>query len=60
MMFNFSNFVLNLQVNVRIIHQNDNFYFKDHEDNFEERYRLKDIFRVVYFETMLNQKLIID
>jgi lipopolysaccharide assembly outer membrane protein LptD (OstA) len=59
-MFNFSNFILNLQVNVRITHQNDNFYSKDHEDNFEERHHPKDKFRVVYFEMILNHKSIID
>jgi hypothetical protein len=59
-MFDFSNFILNLQINVRIIHQNDNFYLKDHENNFEERYHLNDRFIVVYFEIILNQKSIID
>jgi hypothetical protein len=54
MMLDFSNFILNLQVNVLIMHQNDNFYLKDHEDNFEQRHHLKDRFRVVYFEMMLN------
>jgi hypothetical protein len=60
MMFYFSNFILNLKVNVRIMHQNDNFYIKNHEDNFEERHHMKDRFKVVYFEAMLNQKSIID
>jgi hypothetical protein len=60
MTFNFSNFTLDLQVNVIIMHQNDNFYLKDHENNFEEKHHLKDRFRVVYLKTMLNQKSIID
>jgi hypothetical protein len=36
-MSNFSNFILNIQVNIRIKHQCEYFYFKNHEDNFDER-----------------------
>jgi hypothetical protein len=60
MTFDFSNFILNLQVNVMIMHQNDNFYLKDHESDFEEKHHLKNKFRVVYFKTMSNQKSITD
>jgi hypothetical protein len=59
MTLNFSNFIVNLQVKVIIMNQNDNFYLKDHEDNFEERNHLKDRFKVVHFKIMLNQKSII-
>jgi hypothetical protein len=60
MTLDFSNFIVNLQVDVRIMNQNDNFYLKDHEDNFEERHHLKDRFKVIYFKIMLSQKSIID
>jgi hypothetical protein len=46
-MFNFSNFILNLQVDFRIRHQNINFYLKNHEDKFDERHHLYDRFRVI-------------
>jgi hypothetical protein len=54
MTHNFSNFVLNLQVNVRVMNQNDNFYLKDHEDNFEGKYHLKDRNKVDHFKINLN------
>jgi hypothetical protein len=57
-MFDFSNFIFNIQVDVGITNQNDNFYLKNHEDNFDEINHLNDRFRVVYFEIMLNQKSI--
>jgi hypothetical protein len=60
MMFDFSNFILNLQVNVRIMNQNDNFYLKDRKDSFEQKHHMKDRFIVVYFKIMLNYKSIID
>jgi hypothetical protein len=60
MTLDFSNFILNLQVNVRIMTQNVNFYLKDHKDNFEEKHPLEDRLRVVYFEVILNKKSIID
>jgi hypothetical protein len=47
MMFDFSNFIFKLKVNARIIHQKCNFYLKDHEDNFDERYHLNDGLRIV-------------
>jgi hypothetical protein len=36
-MSNFSNFILNIKVNIRIKHQSEYFYLKNHEDNFDER-----------------------
>jgi hypothetical protein len=50
MMFDFFNFNFNLKINVGIGHQSDNFYLKNHEDNFEERHHQNDRFRVVYFK----------
>jgi hypothetical protein len=46
--FIFSNFIFNIQVDVKIINQNDNFYLKNYEDNFDERHRLNNRFKVVY------------
>jgi hypothetical protein len=39
--------------------KNNNFYFKNHEDIFDERYHQNDRFRVFYFEIITNKKSII-
>jgi hypothetical protein len=38
MISDFSNFILNFQINVIIKHRKRNFYLKNHEDNSDERY----------------------
>jgi hypothetical protein len=50
MMFDFFNFIFNLKVNARIRHQKCNFYLKNNEDNFDEKYYLSDRFRIVYLK----------
>jgi hypothetical protein len=50
MVFYFFNFILNLRINVRIMHHNGNLYLKNHEDNFDERHRLHDRFEVIYLK----------
>jgi hypothetical protein len=47
---NFSNFILNIQVNIWIKHQSEDFYLKNHEDNFDERYHLNDKFIIFYLK----------
>jgi hypothetical protein len=32
--------------------KNDNFYFKDHKNDFDERYHLNDRRRVIYFNNI--------
>jgi hypothetical protein len=58
-MFDFSNFIFNFQVDVRIMHQNSNFYLKNHKIIL-----IKNIIWMIdsefaYFEIILNQKSII-
>jgi hypothetical protein len=48
MMFDFSNFILNIQFDVIIKHQNVNFYLKNHVNSFDEIYDVR--FRAVYLK----------
>jgi hypothetical protein len=49
MMFDFFNFIFDLQINIGIKHQNGNFCLKNYAGNSEERFHLYDRFRVIYF-----------
>jgi hypothetical protein len=47
MMFDFSDSNFNLKINARIRHQKRNFYLKNYENNFDEKYYFNDGFRIV-------------
>jgi hypothetical protein len=49
MMFDFLNF-FNFKLMLESSIKNNNFYLKNHKDNFDEKYHLKDRFRDVYFK----------
>jgi hypothetical protein len=48
MIFDFSNFIFNLKVNAKIRHQKWNFYSKNHEDNFDERYHQNCLLKIMF------------
>jgi hypothetical protein len=61
MMFNvwFSDFILIFKLILESDIKNENFYLKNYEDNFDERYHQNYRLEVSYFEIILNQKSII-